>query len=147
MKAKLKKAIAPTIIALLCVAFVAVLVVKATEPPPEYETRWLTAEEWQEYRFLDDNMGNIKTDQMIIKANIAMRDSYLKDKQKEEAEAFDRRIKELSEDFERKYGEPINEKNIDKVIRAIVDRKDSLGTTERVYGVVYVASLDDVLKK
>ena len=63
------------------------------------------------------------------------------------ADAYVRAVGEQLETFEREYGIPVTEKNINEAVNAVVERMNGLGTTERVAGVAYVAHLDDVLIK
>lgn len=142
MKKITKKAAGFAILGILCVSFAVILTVRSTTPAPEYETRWFTAQEWDEYQALSEKQQNAMMDITSFKQLAEKRDSLLeKQDQTEEdklyIEAYNKQLSEDEKEFERKYGASIDSDICDRLSEEL----NAMGTTNRVEGVEYVTGL------
>lgn len=142
MKNISKKAAGLAIAGALCVSLVAILAVRSTKPAPEYETRWFTAAEWDEYQALSEKQENIMIDITSFKQLSEKRDSLLEKKERTEEdelyiEAYNKQLSEDEKEFEQKYGASIDSDIYDRLSEEL----NAMGTTKRVGGVEYVTGL------
>lgn len=139
MKKLSKKVTGFAIAGALCVSFIVVLAVRSANPTPEYETRWFTAKEWDEYQAVSEKQENIMIDITSFKQLSEKRDSLLEKKEQTEEdkryiEAYTKQLSEDEKEFEQKYGASIDSDIYDRLSEEL----NAMGTTNRVEGIEYV---------